>query len=159
MTLPVKARSPVYLHGQLQARPSQRPIARPGPQPQPQRIMTAYNVALFAHITLVIVMFASLTADWLAIGGLRATDSAEAARAWIRVLQTSAAFGPWALHRPRRGPLPRRSRLVLARLDRRRAHRLDHLNAACLEVSNPGPITGSTSTSGGVNYPSKGGIS
>jgi hypothetical protein len=58
--------------------------------------MTAYNVVLFTHITAVIVMFASLTADGLAIGGLRATDSAGPARAWVRALEISAAFGPWA---------------------------------------------------------------
>jgi hypothetical protein len=58
--------------------------------------MTAYNVILFAHITSVIVMFGCLGADWLAIGGLRATNSAEAARAWVRALETSAAVGPWA---------------------------------------------------------------
>lgn len=38
--------------------------------------MTVYNVVLFAHITSVIIMFASLTADWLAVGGLRTTESA-----------------------------------------------------------------------------------
>jgi hypothetical protein len=39
--------------------------------------MTVYNVVLFVHITLVIVIFVGLTADGLAIGGLRTTDSAE----------------------------------------------------------------------------------
>jgi hypothetical protein len=58
--------------------------------------MTVDNVVLFAHITSVIVMFACLTADGLAIGGLRAADSAGPARAWIRTLEISAAFGPWA---------------------------------------------------------------
>lgn len=58
--------------------------------------MTVYNVVLFVHITSVIIMFASLTADWLAVGGLRSTESAEPARDWIRVLQISAAVGPWA---------------------------------------------------------------
>ena len=38
--------------------------------------MTVYNVVLFAHITSVIVMFAGVTADWLAVGGLRATRDA-----------------------------------------------------------------------------------
>jgi len=58
--------------------------------------MTVYNVVLFAHITSVIVMFAGVTADWLAVGGLRATRDAGPARAWIRTLEISAAFGPWA---------------------------------------------------------------
>lgn len=58
--------------------------------------MSVYNVVLFVHITSVTIMFASLTADWLAVGGLRATDSAGPARGWIRALEISAAFGPWA---------------------------------------------------------------
>lgn len=58
--------------------------------------MTLYNVVLFAHITAVMIMFACLTADGLAIGGLRSTSSAEASRAWVRALQASAAVGPWA---------------------------------------------------------------
>ena len=58
--------------------------------------MTVYNVVLFAHITSVIVMFAGVTADWLAVGGLRAARDAGSARAWIRTLEISAAFGPWA---------------------------------------------------------------
>jgi hypothetical protein len=58
--------------------------------------MTAYNVVLFAHVTSVIVMFACLTADGLAIGGLRAAGSAGPARAWVRALEISAAIGPWA---------------------------------------------------------------
>ncbi|HXZ74894.1 MAG TPA: hypothetical protein VEH31_29065, partial [Streptosporangiaceae bacterium] len=58
--------------------------------------MTVYNVVLFAHITSVIIMFAGVTADWLAVAGLRATRDAGPARAWIRTLQISAAFGPWA---------------------------------------------------------------
>jgi hypothetical protein len=61
-----------------------------------ERTMTVYNVVLFAHITSVIVMFAGVTADWLAVGGLRATRDAGPARAWIRTLEISAAFGPWA---------------------------------------------------------------
>jgi hypothetical protein len=55
-----------------------------------------YDVVLFVHITSVIVMFAGVTADWLAVGGLRATRDAGAAHAWIRALEISAAFGPWA---------------------------------------------------------------
>lgn len=58
--------------------------------------MTVYNVVLFVHITAVIVMFAGVTADWLAVGGLRATRDSGPARAWIRILEISAAFGPWA---------------------------------------------------------------
>lgn len=58
--------------------------------------MTVYSVVLFAHITSVIIMFAGVTADWLAVAGLRATRDAGPARAWIRTLQISAAFGPWA---------------------------------------------------------------
>jgi hypothetical protein len=58
--------------------------------------MTVYNVVLFAHITSVIIMFAGVTADWLAVAGLRATREAGPARASIRILQISAAFGPWA---------------------------------------------------------------
>jgi hypothetical protein len=57
--------------------------------------MTVYNVVLFAHITFVIAMFAGVTADWLGVGGLRATRDARQARAWIRTLEISAAFGPW----------------------------------------------------------------
>jgi len=58
--------------------------------------MTIYNVVLFAHITSVIIMFAGVTADWLAVSGLRSTREAGPARAWIRTLEMSAAFGPWA---------------------------------------------------------------
>ena len=58
--------------------------------------MTVYNVVLFAHITSVIIMFAGVTADWLAVAGLRATRDAGPASAWIRTLEISAAFGPWA---------------------------------------------------------------
>ena len=58
--------------------------------------MTVYNVVLFAHITSVIIMFAGVTADWLAVAGLRATQEAGPARASIRILEISAAFGPWA---------------------------------------------------------------
>jgi hypothetical protein len=58
--------------------------------------MTVYNLVLFAHITSVIIMFAGVTADWLAVGGLRATRDAGSARAWIRTLEISAASGPWA---------------------------------------------------------------
>jgi hypothetical protein len=58
--------------------------------------MTVYNVVLFAHITSVIIMFAGVTADLLAVGGLRATREAGPARASIRILEISAAFGPWA---------------------------------------------------------------
>ena len=58
--------------------------------------MTVYNVVLFAHITSVIIMFAGVTGDWLAVAGLRATRDAGPARAWIRTLEISAAFGPWA---------------------------------------------------------------
>jgi hypothetical protein len=58
--------------------------------------MTVYNVVLFAHITSVIIMFAGVTADWLAVAGLRATREAGPARASIRILEISAAFGPWA---------------------------------------------------------------
>jgi len=58
--------------------------------------MSVYNIILFAHITSVIVMFAGVTADWLAVGGLRATTDAGPAHAWIRTLEISAAFGPWA---------------------------------------------------------------
>ncbi|MDR0341613.1 MAG: hypothetical protein LBI49_00600 [Nocardiopsaceae bacterium] len=58
--------------------------------------MTVYNVVLFAHITSVIIMFAGVTADWLAVAGLRGTRDAGPARAWIRTLEISAAFGPWA---------------------------------------------------------------
>ena len=60
------------------------------------QVMTVYNVVLFAHITSVIIMFAGVTADWLAVGGLRATREAGQAHAWIRTLEISAAFGPWA---------------------------------------------------------------
>jgi hypothetical protein len=58
--------------------------------------MSVYDIVLFAHITSVIVMFAGVTADWLAVGGLRATRDAGPAHAWIRSLEISAAFGPWA---------------------------------------------------------------
>jgi hypothetical protein len=58
--------------------------------------MTAYNVVLFLHITSVIFMFASLTADWLAIAGLRRSESAGPATAWVRALEISGAIGPWA---------------------------------------------------------------
>jgi hypothetical protein len=58
--------------------------------------VTVYNIVLFAHITSVIIMFAGVTADWLAVAGLRATREAGPARAWIRTLEISAAFGPWA---------------------------------------------------------------
>jgi hypothetical protein len=58
--------------------------------------MTAYNVVLFLHITSVIFMFASLTADWLAIAGLRRSESAGPASAWVRTLEISGAIGPWA---------------------------------------------------------------
>jgi hypothetical protein len=58
--------------------------------------MTVYNVVLFTHITSVIIMFAGVTADWLAVSGLRATREAGPARAWIQTLEISAAFGPWA---------------------------------------------------------------
>jgi len=58
--------------------------------------MTVYNVVVFAHITSVIVMFAGVTADWLAVAGLRAARDAGLARAWVRTLEISAAFGPWA---------------------------------------------------------------
>ena len=58
--------------------------------------MTAYNVVLFLHITSVILMFASLTADWLAIAGLRRSESAGPASAWVRTLEISGAIGPWA---------------------------------------------------------------
>jgi hypothetical protein len=58
--------------------------------------MTVYDVVLFAHITSVIIMFAGVTADWPAAAGLRATRDAGPARAWIRTLEISAAFGPWA---------------------------------------------------------------
>lgn len=58
--------------------------------------MTTYNVVLFLHVTSVIVMFASLTADWLAISGLRRSESAGPASAWIRALGISGAIGPWA---------------------------------------------------------------
>jgi hypothetical protein len=55
-----------------------------------------YNIVLFTHITSVIIMFAGVTADGLAVGGLRATREAGTARAWVRTLEISAAFGPWA---------------------------------------------------------------
>jgi len=58
--------------------------------------MTVYNIVLFAHITSVIIMFAGVTADWLAVSGLRAAREAGPARAWIRTMEISAAFGPWA---------------------------------------------------------------
>jgi hypothetical protein len=58
--------------------------------------MTAYNVVLFLHITSVIFMFASLTADWLAVAGLRRSESAGPAGEWLRALQISGAIGPWA---------------------------------------------------------------
>ncbi|MBO0871381.1 MAG: hypothetical protein J2P15_22740 [Micromonosporaceae bacterium] len=58
--------------------------------------MTVYDIVLFVHITSVIVMFAGVTADWLAVGGLRSTRDAGAAHAWIRTLEISAAFGPSA---------------------------------------------------------------
>lgn len=58
--------------------------------------MTAYNVVLFLHITSVIVMFTSLTADWLAIAGLRHSESVGPASAWVRALEISGAVGPWA---------------------------------------------------------------
>ena len=63
--------------------------------------MTIYNVVLFARIASVIVMFAGVTADWLAVAGLRATCDAGPARAWIRTLEISAAFGPWVSGRQR----------------------------------------------------------
>jgi len=44
----------------------------------------------------VILMFASLTADWLAIAGLRRSESAGPASAWVRTLEISGAIGPWA---------------------------------------------------------------
>jgi hypothetical protein len=55
-----------------------------------------YNIVLFVHITSVIIMFAGVTADWLAVRGLRATREAGTASAWVRTLEISAAFGPWA---------------------------------------------------------------
>jgi hypothetical protein len=58
--------------------------------------MTAYNVVLFLHVTSVIVMFASLTTDWLAVAGLRRSESAGPATAWVRGLEISGAIGPWA---------------------------------------------------------------
>ncbi|MBO0771517.1 MAG: hypothetical protein J2P35_08670 [Actinobacteria bacterium] len=58
--------------------------------------MNVYDVVLFAHITSVIIMFAGVTADWLAVAGLRATRDAGPARAWVRTLEISASFGPWA---------------------------------------------------------------
>ena len=58
--------------------------------------MTVYDVVLFLHITSAMIMFASLTVDWLAIAGLRVTWTAERARIWIRALEVSAAFGVWA---------------------------------------------------------------
>jgi hypothetical protein len=58
--------------------------------------MTVYNVVLFLHIMSVIFMFASLTTDWLAIAGLRTSESAGPASAWIRALEISGAIGPWA---------------------------------------------------------------
>lgn len=58
--------------------------------------MTVYDVVLFAHVTSVIIMFVGVTADWLAIGGLRAAREAGPASAWIHTLEVSAAFGPFA---------------------------------------------------------------
>ena len=58
--------------------------------------MTVYDVVLFLHTTSAIIMFASLTVDWLAIAGLRVTWTAERGRIWIRALEVSAAFGVWA---------------------------------------------------------------
>lgn len=58
--------------------------------------MTVYDVVLFAHVTSVIIMFAGVTADWLAVGGLRATREVGPVRAWIRTLEISATFGPFA---------------------------------------------------------------
>ena len=58
--------------------------------------MTVCDVVLFLHITSAIIMYASLTVDWLAIAGLRVTWTAEQARIWIRALEVSAAFGVWA---------------------------------------------------------------
>ena len=58
--------------------------------------MTVYNVVLFAHISCVMVMFASLTADGLAIGGLRSVASAGPARVYVRILRSRlrSARGP-----------------------------------------------------------------
>ncbi|MGH2854693.1 MAG: hypothetical protein ACRDLF_10960 [Solirubrobacteraceae bacterium] len=58
--------------------------------------MTFYNVVLFLHITSVICMFGCLTADWLGIAGLRRSESAGPASAWIRALEVSGAIGPGA---------------------------------------------------------------
>ena len=58
--------------------------------------MTVYNVVLFVHITSVIIMFAGVTADLLAVSGLRAAREAGPARAGVRTLEISARFGPWA---------------------------------------------------------------
>ena len=49
--------------------------------------MTVYDVVLFLHITSAMIMFASLTVDWLAIAGLRVTWTAERGRIWIRALE------------------------------------------------------------------------
>jgi hypothetical protein len=42
--------------------------------------MTVYDVVLFAHITAAILVFASLTVDWLAVAGLCGTWTAEQGR-------------------------------------------------------------------------------
>jgi hypothetical protein len=55
--------------------------------------MTVYDVVLFAHITAAILVFVSLTVDWLAVAGLRGTWTAEQGRPWVRTLDVSAAFG------------------------------------------------------------------
>jgi hypothetical protein len=60
------------------------------------QLMTLYNTVLFAHVTSVMVMFASLTADGLAVAGLRTADTVRPARAWVRALEVSARVGPRA---------------------------------------------------------------
>ncbi len=51
------------------------------------------TVVLFLHVIAVIIVFASLTVDWLAVSGLRGTWTAEQGRLWVRALEVSAAFG------------------------------------------------------------------
>jgi len=55
-----------------------------------------YDIVLSLHIIFVIGLFASLAMDGLAVARLRHTNTADGARVWVGVLQTSAAFGPLA---------------------------------------------------------------
>ena len=60
--------------------------------------MTVCDVVLFLHITSAIIMYASLTVDWLAIAGLRVTWTAnrhEYGFALWRCLPPSASGHAW----------------------------------------------------------------